>query len=311
MFTTLETTNFDALDAANQGWEVRHKPLCTRQFRGHLSIGNIGGLQIDMERWNTGLQLTGASPNQSVGISLLLPRNESDSYLSGGLGVTPEAIDIFGDHMEIDALVQPGSSLIACSISNEALESRNSDPAATLLAELTANHNVASSTRESTDELRQWLGALLNLLAREEIAENTHDLLIDETLLVIARALGSGAALQSKHFRQRYRLARRAHDYMLERQSSPPSIAEVCGVFQVSERSLHYAFKKVYGVSPKQLLKAHRLFAVHSTLKAATPEDQVMDIARRYGFWERGYFARDYQRMFGELPSDTRKRVRG
>ena len=79
----------------------------------------------------------------------------------------------------------------------------------------------------------------------------------------------------------------------------------------LGERSLHYAFKKVYGVSPKQLLKAHRLFAVQNALKAATPEDQVMDIARRYGFWERGYFARDYQRMFGELPSDTRKRVRG
>ena len=36
----------------------------------------------------------------------------------------------------------------------------------------------------------------------------------------------------------------------------------------------------------------------------------IIDAASRWGFWHMGQFAADYRRKFGELPSETRNRVR-
>ena len=40
-------------------------------------------------------------------------------------------------------------------------------------------------------------------------------------------------------------------------------------------------------------------------LQIAVPWDQA-NVAHRWGFWHMGQFARDYRRLFGELPSETR-----
>jgi AraC family ethanolamine operon transcriptional activator len=32
---------------------------------------------------------------------------------------------------------------------------------------------------------------------------------------------------------------------------------------------------------------------------------KIADVANDWGFWHMGQFAKDYRRMFGELPSDT------
>jgi AraC-like DNA-binding protein len=55
-------------------------------------------------------------------------------------------------------------------------------------------------------------------------------------------------------------------------------------------------------------LKVQRLHGVRRSLKLADPEiSSVMAIANQFGFWSAGHFSRDYQKMFGELPSATIK----
>jgi len=77
-----------------------------------------------------------------------------------------------------------------------------------------------------------------------------------------------------------------------------------------SRRPLFYAFEEVFGVSPMVYLKARRLQAVRSALQLADPDQVgVMEVARRFGFWSSGHFARDYQRCFGERPLLTLKRT--
>jgi len=56
-------------------------------------------------------------------------------------------------------------------------------------------------------------------------------------------------------------------------------------------------------------LKIQRLHGVRRLLKAADPNNSsIMAIANQFGFWSSGHFARDYKKMFGELPSQTIKR---
>jgi AraC family transcriptional regulator, ethanolamine operon transcriptional activator len=104
----------------------------------------------------------------------------------------------------------------------------------------------------------------------------------------------------------RERLVRRAEDYLRDCLAESLSVLDLCRELAVSERTLHYAFQEVRGLSPMAYFKAKRLNAVRQELKAAGADSAtVHEIAQRWGFWHTGEFAADYRRLFGELPSET------
>jgi len=106
----------------------------------------------------------------------------------------------------------------------------------------------------------------------------------------------------------RAQMVKQAEDYMLAKLDQPLTLKDVCEVIHVSSRPLFYGFQELFGLSPMSYLKVQRLNQVRRSLKAADPEtSSVMSIASRFGFWSAGHFARDYKRMFGELPSETMK----
>ena len=80
----------------------------------------------------------------------------------------------------------------------------------------------------------------------------------------------------------------------------------MCEASGASWRTLDYAFKERYGISPKAYLQTRQLNAVRRDLRASGPGgDTVRNVAARWGFWHMGQFARDYRKLFGELPSQT------
>jgi AraC family ethanolamine operon transcriptional activator len=104
----------------------------------------------------------------------------------------------------------------------------------------------------------------------------------------------------------RERLVRRANDYLRACLAEPLSLLDLCREFGVSERTLHYAFQQVRGLSPMAYFRAVRLNAVRQELKApAAGTATVWEIAQRWGFGHTGEFAAAYRRLFGELPSQT------
>ena len=107
------------------------------------------------------------------------------------------------------------------------------------------------------------------------------------------------------------RAAQRARDYMENHAAEPPTIQQVSRTAGVSWRSLNYAFQELFGVTPKQYLQATRLDGARKELCRNEPKSTVTDIANRWGFWHMGQFAADYKRQFGELPSETVRRVQG
>ncbi|MEA3277722.1 MAG: helix-turn-helix domain-containing protein [Pseudomonadota bacterium] len=303
MFTALETTDFDELAAAQEGWEIHHRPVRAKRLEAKLWLGRVAGIRVDLERWNTPLELTGTSPEQ--GLSFVLPLDHGGSYSSEGLDVTADRIDVFGSGCAIHALTKAQTSLISCSLSTQALDDRIASPMTALLAEHSTGHRVIRSSRQATDGLRRWWVRLADLCRKGGIPAEAYHRMFDETLLLAARGLSTGEEDRDTRSRRRYLLARRARDFMLDRQSNPPTVGEICAFLNTTERTLHYAFGATYGVSPKRFLKARRLFAARQALKSAVQGESVSDVAMRLGFWDLGYFAGDYKAMFGELPSAT------
>ncbi|MGI9241657.1 MAG: helix-turn-helix domain-containing protein, partial [Verrucomicrobiales bacterium] len=86
----------------------------------------------------------------------------------------------------------------------------------------------------------------------------------------------------------------------------PLSVAELSKRAGASIRTLRYAFNETFGVSPKDYLQAYRLNQVRSRLKNSNPGTvRVSDVANDYAFWHLGQFAKDYRKLFAELPSET------
>ena len=110
----------------------------------------------------------------------------------------------------------------------------------------------------------------------------------------------------STHAARRRRGLNRALEYLRTADLSRVSVADLCRVARVSDRTLRYAFHDELDLSPLAFLRRLRLHAARRELmnaEGALP--RVTDVANRQGFLELGRFAADYRRLFGELPSET------
>jgi AraC-like DNA-binding protein len=121
-----------------------------------------------------------------------------------------------------------------------------------------------------------------------------------------------GPAIRRKIFASSLRetAVRQVMDFLRHMDRDSVTIKDLCEVAGVSERTLQYAFREKYGMSPKQYLKAFLLNKVHAALSTSNPANaKVVDLASKWGFWHMGQFSSDYKRMFGQLPSQTLGRL--
>lgn len=102
----------------------------------------------------------------------------------------------------------------------------------------------------------------------------------------------------------------KAERYMREHLAEEVQLADLVQVAATSERNLYKAFKNYRATTPMNYLKQLRLQAARQLLLAArAPTSTVAGIALQVGCSHLGNFAADYQRLFGELPSQTLKQT--
>jgi len=84
-----------------------------------------------------------------------------------------------------------------------------------------------------------------------------------------------------------------------------PRIEDICHATGTSWRTLDYAFREEFGMTPKQYLDAGRLIGVRRELMRTSPETPIGKVSKSWGFSHPGWFATAYRRKFGESPSET------
>jgi AraC family ethanolamine operon transcriptional activator len=108
-----------------------------------------------------------------------------------------------------------------------------------------------------------------------------------------------------KFFRHR-RIVFQAEEYLRERLDQDVYTRDVCRHCAVSERTLHYAFREILGMTPMEYLRRRRLAAVRCELSAVEPEPGIVTrVATRWGFWHLGEFSAAYKALYGESPIET------
>ncbi len=103
---------------------------------------------------------------------------------------------------------------------------------------------------------------------------------------------------------------RRVESYIEANWNRPIAIEALVEVSGVSARTLFRSFEKSRGFSPMVFVKRIRLERAHGSLSRPDHTTSVTGVALACGFSNLGHFARDYQNMFGERPSQTLSRAK-
>ena len=133
-------------------------------------------------------------------------------------------------------------------------------------------------------------------------------MLDDELPTLLVEAIASARApvlISGLSPRARTRALLRATAFIDAHAGEAPTIRRICKATGASWRTLDYAFKEHFSVTPKEYLQMVRLHGVRRELQLGGGVALIADVANRWGFWHMGQFAADYRVKFGELPSVT------
>jgi AraC family ethanolamine operon transcriptional activator len=109
-------------------------------------------------------------------------------------------------------------------------------------------------------------------------------------------------------YARRKAVVERVKAYISSADDLPVTMAKLCEIGCVSQRSLQYSFETILGMSPRQFLRICRLNRVRRMLQKNNAHS-VSDIAAFNGFYHHSQFAADYKQLFGERPSETLHRA--
>jgi len=95
---------------------------------------------------------------------------------------------------------------------------------------------------------------------------------------------------------------RHAADMLVRDLDAPPSINELARMVGMSRTKLYRIFGQVYGISPFEYLRNHRLSVAFQWLQER--EVNVTEAAYKVGYTNLSHFAKAFKELFGVLPGD-------
>lgn len=298
--------DIDAQAAHFRGFGQHYEQLSAGPFRGNFESYQFGRqLTVHLECANRKLMQSASTPAERFGFSIVSPQSPACMlnghrvgagdiimYPAGTTieGTTPEGMKIFCVDMEADQLAEYG------------LEHR----------QIRVIHEP-DRTRELQNEIVSGIAAFTRLGAPDEFGAAAGNFCT--TLSELLWQLSSAARLEAVRTRKRGRrhafvVFHRARDLFIQRLANGAPIAEVCREVGVSRRSLECAFRMVIGMGPAHYVRKLQLNRVRRELQCGVDARRSIGaIAARHGVWHWSRFSQNYRAMFGELPSETRRRA--
>ncbi|WP_157871808.1 helix-turn-helix domain-containing protein [Gloeothece verrucosa] len=277
-------------------------------FKGKINHFRFSGLQFTSISQNQSLYAKGpkSSCDRTFAITF---QSRQTSVIAHGIAVKKS--DLFGFDLvrPVDVIVEKDTQIVLANVNLQAFES---------LAEKMGyegfefmQNNLVSAHPATFRYLREYYGQISQLLAEkpELIGKAPFQALIRQDFLpLLLDTLGAISRRNQKVKKpfRRYSLVKKALEIALSFPEQPLTLEQLCNKLETSSSALAYGFQDIFGLSPIAYIKIQRLNGVRRLLKRADPKTTtVMQVAQQWGFWSFSHFARDYKKMFGELPSQT------
>jgi AraC-like DNA-binding protein len=293
-------------------WDLELTQLSAGKFRADIVSFGDRDIQIGETVYNRTLLQHGSVPH---GFTFAIHHPDSAPFTWRHLDFTANSIIVFPENNEHQGLSQPNHHPFTITVTETFLSAVSNDIGLpelsrfvpkgevllcdpTFIRRLQALLRSLCSTTKSLGE--KFFDSLLSYETKREIAR----------LLLLAIAASKKIKLKKRQFYRRKKVADRILGYLDADLATAPSLSELCKVGGVDERTLRNIFYEQFSLSPNKFLKCYRLNSARSELKRANhSEKSIADIANENGFWHMGQFANDYNKLFGELPSATLKKI--
>jgi AraC family ethanolamine operon transcriptional activator len=302
-------SDFDQLAAAFPVPSCDTLKLDSGLFGANLSILSAPEFSLVKTALNNRLKYTLLTPADRITFSI--SASESAPALRvNGIQLTDKTLSIYPSERETSGITLPGAEIYDFQISLSMLHEKQER--LEIVKEQTSpkkNFSHCEVSRKNLNEIRCLIKILFDRIdglpldastalfieeAREEITEK----------FICLSCNGLAEKLPPPWLRRR--VVQKSIEFLDSCRSFPVSIPDICKQVGASERTMRYAFADYFGVSPKQYLQAFRLNCARRQLQRANSENyKVIDIAQNWGFSHMGKFAADYNRLFGEYPSET------
>lgn len=304
----LDTRDFDHLARAFVHWDHRIEQLGRGPFRSRIAFADFDGVQLLDTRINLAVRTRGARLPDSFTFSPISAANADSTWR--GRVLRPGMINVACPHHEMDHRTNPNYRHTAITVRRDILEATASALLGVDAGALLCSDRAPRADESRLKAFRHRCRAALRATSpgdgpgMADIAAPIHP---TELVADLVRILASGRIVDP--FRctpaDRRRAVREAEEFARS-SPGPVTILQLCRLTGVSERTLHYAFAEVTGLSPKSYLKAIRLNRARAELMEAPPgPGRIEAVALRHGFDRPGNFAADFRRLFGILPSQA------
>jgi AraC family ethanolamine operon transcriptional activator len=293
-------------------WEILATPIGTGTFGYRKSYLVTPALILYQETFASAVRVQGLTPAGMFGFSVPVRLGARSAFWGKPFTESGLPASMPGG---LDAVVDARQTHLIGLFSLDFVR-RTLPEQCVLYLERAASRRLLPMPPGGTNRLGRWmLGVLDAALHRPEVLRHAAAVCsLEQDLLqhlVEACRLASAASPQPDT-----PLRRRGLDRALEflRSADPASVTvpELCRIAGVSQRTLEYAFRESFQLTPSGFLRLQRFHAARRALAAACSSNAaVAGIAHQLGFFELGRFAAQYKRLFGELPSQTLARTPG
>ncbi|MCP3888445.1 MAG: helix-turn-helix domain-containing protein [Desulfobulbaceae bacterium] len=300
--------DFEDFSDTVRNWKIEFRQLESGYFQGTTFQAKSGDVHFEYASLNRHFDQHGESPSGLR--TLVIPATPDQRFKWRGHNVTGNTIAIFPERGELNAVSKNGFKIFSISLPQAQLAELVSSIDSSALLPSVLNNELLTIPPENMLPFRDYLGGLYrqltwkpSLIHHNGFAKEIETEVIQKMLTVLATSTPSG---QQPPTRLRTKAIKKSMAYIFEFGDRPIKISELCKFAGVSLRTLEYAFLDHFGISPKTYLSSYKLNNVRKQLLQSHPSEiSIVDIANKWNFWHMGQFARDYRRLFGELPSET------
>jgi len=268
----------------------------TGTFYGRHDGVQLNSLQFGHAVRDEGMMFSGLSPNDCLSIVIL---QKSDGCVcfndlkmeTGDIIIIDDSqpYDFSSSHPTILGVISIAKTLIATEIpwildtTDKIFKYKN---------------NILSDTVEN-----EWRRVLEEL----NLFNNTDEIRETEGRIIKAiKCSFEGQTGETCHLTEGEKVALEVRSFLLNSLEETMSIGSIVKQFKTSEKTLENSFRSLFGITPKRFMSLLKLNKAHEDLQHADAlTTNVSDIATKWGFSHFGRFAKEYQALFGVLPSET------
>ncbi len=288
--------DMESFVAAVGGWELDFRQLDRGPLIAHAAVlAGEGGaiLRVDFDRRFH--QLGSVPPGMRV---LGIPEIDLSWH---GVAVGAGSVLDFNGRGGFDGVTEAGFSGVVLMLG----EAMWRDVAAEEGVALDGEESEAEYSWPATREIGQLHARLVTAFEARPGSRATEALDREAARVLLGELAGrrrGGAELEPD---ARRKSVQRAVEILEDQTNLPVGVAQLARSVGVSPPTLYRAFVSELGVSPKRYIQSRSLAGARRGLLSAPVGTHVADVANEWGFWHMSQFAADYQRQFGELPSET------